>query len=59
MQQAGARQIVDIFAPAAQETQILQPFDRAADERVDGSHAKSFAESFAWSFAGSLAPAYP
>ena len=43
MQHAGAHQIVDIFAAAAQKTQILQPFDRAADERVDGSHAESFA----------------
>jgi hypothetical protein len=38
MQQAGAGEIIHIFAAAAQETQILQPFDRAADERVDGPH---------------------
>ena len=32
-------EIVDILAAAADEAKVLQPFDRLADERVDGSHA--------------------
>ncbi len=34
-----AGKIVDILAAAADETKILQPFDRLADERVDRPHA--------------------
>jgi hypothetical protein len=54
VQHAGERQVVDILAAAAQKTQILQPLDRAADERVDGSHARFFAGFPAASFAGSF-----
>jgi hypothetical protein len=34
-----AGEIVDILAAAADKAKVLQPFDRLADERVDGSHA--------------------
>ena len=38
MQHVLTREIVDILAAAAQEAQILDPFDRLADERIDRSH---------------------
>ncbi len=41
MQHAFAREIVDILPAAAQKAEILQAFDRAADERVDRPHARS------------------
>ena len=34
MQQAVAHDVVDILAAAAQETQILDALDRAADQRI-------------------------
>ena len=34
----GAREIVDELPAPAQEAQILDPFDRAADESIDVSH---------------------
>ena len=37
MEQAGTRDIVDILALAAQEPQILDPLERAADEGVRGA----------------------
>ncbi len=37
MQQVVACEIVDILAASAQEAQILDAFDRAADERVAGA----------------------
>ena len=36
-----AREIVNVLSAPAQKAQILEPFDRAADERVDRSHAQS------------------
>jgi hypothetical protein len=41
MQHVLAREIVDVLSAPAQKAQILEPFDRAADERVDRSHARS------------------
>ena len=38
VQRAGARHVIDILAAAAQEAQVLQPLDRAADEGV--AHAR-------------------
>jgi hypothetical protein len=32
------RQVIDILAAPAQEPQILDPLDRAADEGIDVSH---------------------
>ncbi len=44
-----AREIVDILPAAAEEAKILEALDRAADERVDGSHLRSRAASLACS----------
>jgi hypothetical protein len=44
MQRAGARHVVDVLAAAPEKTQILQPFDRAADERIDCSHGANRGE---------------
>ncbi len=44
MQQARPRDIVDVLAASAQKAQVLDAFDRAADERIcrpryfEGSH---------------------
>ncbi len=51
VQHVAAREIVDILPPPAQKPQILEPFDRAADQRVDGSHARSPPRSLARAFA--------
>ena len=40
-----AREIVDILPAAAEEAEILEAFDRAADERIDRSHLRSRARS--------------
>ena len=40
-----AREIVDILSAAAEEAEIFEAFDRAADERVDRSHLCSRARS--------------
>jgi hypothetical protein len=45
-----AREIVDILSASAQKAQILEPFDRAADERVDRSHARPPLRSLALAF---------
>ena len=50
IQHIAAREIVDIFPASAQKTQILEPFDRAANERVDGSHLRSPPRSLARAF---------
>jgi hypothetical protein len=42
VQHALARKIVDILPAPAQETQVFQPLDRAADERVDRLHTGPF-----------------
>ena len=43
-----ARKVVDVLAAAAQKAQVLHPFDRAADQGVDGSHCRSVADPPCW-----------
>ena len=38
MQRAGTRNVIDVFALAAQEAQVFQTLDRAADEGIDRPH---------------------
>ena len=46
VQQALAAEIVDVLPAPAQKAQVLDPFDRTADERIDRSHGRSVARTF-------------
>ena len=51
MQKPFAREVINIFATPTQEAQVLEAFDRAADEGVDRPHGPALgAASLAASF---------
>ena len=51
VQHALARDVVDVLPAPAQEAEIFQALDRAADERVDRSHGRCLVRSVARSLA--------